>query len=81
MKRWQLEDAAEQFSRLVECAQTEGPQLVIQNDEEVAVLLDVADYHRLRSGTRDFKQFLLHGPDFDALEIERPSEPARVVEL
>ncbi len=29
----------------------------------------------------DFKQFLLSGPDFDALEIERSTEPARVIDL
>jgi prevent-host-death family protein len=79
--RWQLQQAKQQFSRLVERARTEGPQLVTRNGKEVAVVLDVAEYRRLRSDSGDFKRFLLSGPRFDDLEIERSSEPARVIEL
>jgi prevent-host-death family protein len=79
--RWQLQEAKQQFSRLVERARTEGPQLVTRNGKEVAVVLDVAEYRRLRSSSGDFKRFLLSGPRFDDLEIERSSEPARVIEL
>lgn len=55
---WQLQDAKQQFSRLVERARTEGPQVVTRNGKEVAVVLDVDDYRRLRSDGGAFKRFL-----------------------
>jgi prevent-host-death family protein len=79
--RWQLQQAKQQFSRLVELARSEGPQVVTRNGKEVAVLLHVDEYRRLRSDGGAFKRFLEIAPDFDALEIERPREPAPSVGL
>jgi hypothetical protein len=47
----------------------------------VAVVVSIEDYRRLTEELPSFKEFLLAAPDLDALEIERPREPARVVEL
>jgi antitoxin Phd len=79
--RWQLQQAKQQFSRLVEMARTEGPQIVTRNGKEVAVVLGVGDYRTLRSDGGSFKRFLATAPDFDVLEVERSTEPARTVEL
>ena len=81
MGRWQLQQAKQQFSRLVELARTEGPQVVTRNGKEVAVVLAVGDYQTLRSDGGAFKRFLAAAPDFDALEVERSTEPTRAVEL
>ena len=48
---------------------------------EVAVVLGIDEYRRLRDGKPDFKQFLMNGPDFDLLDIQRSTEPAREVDL
>jgi prevent-host-death family protein len=68
--RWQLEDAKQQLSRVVERARAEGPQVLTRNGKEVAVLLDVDDYRRLRSDDGAFKRFLTSGASFDGLELE-----------
>jgi prevent-host-death family protein len=81
MGTWQLQEAKQQFSRLVELARSEGPQVVTRNGKEVAVVLDVEEYRRLRSDGGAFKRFLSDGPDFDALELERSDEPPRAVDL
>jgi prevent-host-death family protein len=81
LSSWQLQDAKQQFSRLVDRARADGPQVVTRNGKEVAVVLGVEDYRRLRSDGGAFKRFLSDGPDFDALEIERASDTAPVVEL
>lgn len=81
MARWQLQHAKQQFSRVVDLARREGPQLVTRNGREVAVVLDVDEYRRLRSEQGAFKQFLLAAPDLDALPVERSTERARTVEL
>ena len=80
MTRWQLQQAKQQFSRLVERALTEGPQLVTRNGKEVAVVLDVQEYRKLSSHRGDFKRFLLEGPRFE-FEIERPMDLPREIEL
>ena len=81
MTKWQLQDAKQQFSRVVERARTEGPQLVTRNGKEVAVVLDVQEYRRLSSYGGDFKRFLLEGPRFDDLDLERSSDTGRDVDL
>jgi prevent-host-death family protein len=79
--RWQLQEAKQQFSRVVERARTEGPQLVTRNGKEVAVLLDIDEYRRLRSDGGAFKRFLTTGPSFDDLELERSTDTGRDVDL
>jgi prevent-host-death family protein len=78
--KWQLQDAKQQFSRVVERARTEGPQLVTRNGKEVAVVLDVEEYRRLSGHGGDFKTFLASFPDVE-LPIERSREPHVFPEL
>ena len=40
--------------------------------------MSIEDYRRLTEELPSFKEFLLAAPDLDALEVERPREPARV---
>jgi prevent-host-death family protein len=81
MARWQLQDAKQQFSRVVDLAHREGPQIVTRHGKEVAAVVAIDEYRRLSSDGGAFKRFLAAAPDLDALEIERPAEPAPVVEL
>ena len=80
MTKWQLQDAKQQFSRVVERARTEGPQLVTRNGKEVAIILDVEEYRRLSSHGGDFKRFLLEGPRFE-FDVERAKDVPREIEL
>ena len=82
MSQWQLQEAKQQFSRVVEQARTEGPQVVTKHGREVAVVLDVEDYRRLRGETTDFRGFLVGPPHVDVdLPIERDRDPGPDVEL
>ncbi len=78
---WQLQEAKQRFSEVVRSATSEGPQFVTKHGDEVAVVLDIREYRRLKGGTQDFKAFLRSAPDFDELELERSRVPAPVVEL
>jgi prevent-host-death family protein len=80
VQRWQLQDAKQQFSRVVDRARSGEPQLVTRNGKEVAVVLDVDEYRRLTSHGGDFKKFLFEGPRFE-LEIERSKELPREIEF
>lgn len=77
---WPVQDAKQKFSEFVRKAIHEGPQVVSRHGEEVAVLVSVETYRKLSGSGKDFKAFLLEGPDSE-LELERSSEPARVVDL
>jgi PHD/YefM family antitoxin component YafN of YafNO toxin-antitoxin module len=55
--------------------------VVTKHGEEVAVVVSIEDYRRLTDELPSFKEFLLAAPDLDTLEIRRPREAARVVEL
>jgi prevent-host-death family protein len=79
--RWQLQEAKQRFSEVVRSATSEGPQFVTEQGDEVAVVLDIREYRRLKGGTQDFTAFLRSAPDFDELELDRSRVPAPVVEL
>ncbi len=79
--RWQLQEAKQRFSEVVRAAQAEGAQFVTRHGQEVAVILDIAEYRRMTGADADFKNYLRSAPDFDALDIVRPREPARPVDL
>ena len=78
---WQLQEAKQRFSEVVRRAETDGPQVVTRHGVEVVVVVDAAEFERLIGGHGDFKAFLTAAPDFEALDIRRSNEGARVVEL
>lgn len=77
---WQLQEAKQRFSELIRSVETDGPQFVTRHGEEVAAVISIAEYRRLRGGGGDFKAFLRSAPDLD-LAIGRSVEPARVIDL
>jgi prevent-host-death family protein len=79
--RWQLQEAKQRFSELVRHARAHGPQVVTRHGEEVVVIVSIEEYRRLTEELPSFKEFLLAAPDLEALEIDRPREQTRVVEL
>ena len=79
--RWQLQEAKQRFSELIRHARAHGPQVVTKHGEEVAVVVSIEEYRRLTDELPSFKELLLADADLDALEIDRPRERARVVEL
>ncbi|MFF1820044.1 type II toxin-antitoxin system Phd/YefM family antitoxin [Kribbella sp. NPDC058245] len=79
---WQLQEAKQQLSELIRAVQAVGPQFVTKHGEEVAVVLDIAEYRRLMGEDHmSFKDFLMAGPDLSALEIDRSDAPARQVDF
>ena len=81
MTAWQVQEAKQRFSEVLRQAHTDGPQIVTRHGVEIAVLMDIEEYRRLRAARLDFKEFLRAGPDLSELEISRSSEPARSVDL
>ena len=77
MSVWQVQEAKQRFNELLRAAKSDDPQIVTRHGEEIAVVLDIAEFHRLRGDVADFKEFLTTGPDFDDLELTRSGEQPR----
>ena len=77
---WQVQEAKQRFSELLRAAKLSGPQVVTRHGEEIAVVIDIAEYHRLKGDVADFKDFLRSGPDFEDLELTRSGEMPREID-
>ena len=62
---WQLQDAKNQFSKVVQKARFEGPQEITVRGERTAVVLSAKDYDALRAGRPTLVDDLLTGPPWD----------------
>jgi prevent-host-death family protein len=78
---WQLQEAKQKFSELVRRALEDGPQVVTRHGEEVVVVVPAEEFRRMSEQKPDFKEFLMNAPDLSVLDLERPREMPRDVEL
>jgi prevent-host-death family protein len=79
--RWQVQEAKQRFSEVLRAAESE-PQIVTKHGEEIAVVLDIAEYRRLRGERIGFMEFLRAEPFIDGdLPIERSGEMPREIDL
>ncbi len=46
--QWQLQDAKNRFSEVVDDALTHGPQIVTRHGREVVVILAIEEYRRMK---------------------------------
>lgn len=74
---WPLQDAKNQFSRVVQKARLEGPQIVTLRGERAAVVLSAADYDALRASRPSLVDALLAGPAWDDDLVEAVSARAK----
>ena len=72
--RWQVQEAEQRVRReVLRRAQADGPQIITRHGEEVAVIIEATEFHKLASGTADFKDYLQTGPSFDDVDPAGPS--------
>lgn len=69
---WQLQDAKNRFSRVVEDALREGPQTVTRRGEPVVVVVSIETWERL-SGARPSLKDYLQESALDGLDLSRDS--------
>ena len=79
---WQLQEAKNKFSNLVERARKNGPQIVTKHGQEAAVVLSVEEYRRLTRPKTDLVSFLRKSPLAGVnLEITRNKDLPRDIEI
>jgi len=79
---WQLQEAKNKFSSLVESAQKEGPQVVTKHGKEAVVVISADDYRKLTRPKTNLHQFLQKSPLAGLnLDISRDKKEPREVSL
>lgn len=79
---WQLQEAKNRFSEVVNRAISEGPQTVTRHGEEVVVVLSKAEYNRLKKSKTSLVEFFRQSPLVGIdLDLERDQSLPRDIDL
>lgn len=74
---WQVQEAKQRFSEVLRAVKSGGPQIITRHGEEVAVIIDMAEYRRLTEPRRNFVEHLMAFPKLDMT----PGEPDVFAEI
>jgi prevent-host-death family protein len=86
---WQVQEAKQKFSEVLRAVANSGPQIITRHGEEIAVIMDTTEYHRLAEPRKDLTDILL-GPPYldddavdvlDEIEAERKRDLPREIDL
>ncbi len=61
-QEWQLQDAKNRFSQVVEQAIREGPQIITRHGVETAVVLSYEEYRRMLLNRNKLSEFFHESP-------------------
>lgn len=79
---WQVQEAKQRFSEMLRSAEAGEPQIVTKHGQAVAVIIDIAEYHRLRGESMSFMDYLRADAAADAgFEVDRRADLPRDVDL
>lgn len=80
--RWQLQDAKNKFSSLVDTAQRKGPQVVTRHGKDAVVVLSIEEYQNLIKPKKNLVKFFQSSPlASEKLDIKRTKDTPRDIEL
>lgn len=75
---WQLQDAKNRFSEVVQAAQTTGPQIITKHGQETAVVIAYHEYRRLQLEQEPLSAFFRRSPLVNCeLDLSRDSSGLR----
>ena len=77
---WPLTEAKNRLSEVVTKALTEGPQRIARRDEAVVVVAEET-FGRLVGRGDGFIAYLMNGPSFEGMTVQRDQSPMRDPEL
>jgi prevent-host-death family protein len=80
--RWQVQEAKQRFSEVLRAAESGEAQIVTRRGEEVAVVIDIAEYRHLRGEAMSLMDYLRAEPYVEGdLDIQRPGDEPREIDL
>jgi prevent-host-death family protein len=78
---WQLQEAKNKLSEVINLALSEGPQLITRRGEKTAVLLSYQDYEKLCKAQGKLSEFFRESPlsgSFLGRSAQAPEEEKRL---
>lgn len=76
MQSWQLQEAKNKLSRVIDDALAIGPQLITRRGEEVVIVLSYSDYQKLTGNGESLYDFLMRSPLVGSdLDLSRDNSP------
>ncbi len=82
MQSWQLQEAKNRLSEVVDKALHQGPQVITRRGAETAVVLSINEYRKMRRRETDLVDFFQASPLAGVeLDLERPRDTGREIEL
>ena len=81
-KNWQLQEAKNQFSTVVDKALTDGYQVVTRHGQPAVVVMSMEEFRKLKPRTQTLSRFLADSPLCDLGGLSpRPRDLPRKVDL
>jgi prevent-host-death family protein len=78
MRNWQLQEAKNKFSEVLDEALKDGPQIITRRGVETAVVLSFADYRKMLLGRKKLSEFFQESPLAGVdLDLARDGSPIR----
>lgn len=77
---WQLQEAKNRLSEVVDRALAEGPQVVTRRGEAVVVVVSYEEWKKKTGARPSFKDFLRKAPIAD-LDLTREQDAGREIDL
>ena len=76
--RWQLQEAKNKLSEVVDAALSAGPQVITRRGAETAIVLSFADYRKLLLAHKKLSEFFRESPLAGVeLDLARDASPVR----
>ncbi len=81
-QRWQVQEAKQRFSEVLRAAALGEPQIVTRHGEEIAVVIDISHYRRLRGESTSLADYLRADATApDDFTLERRTDRPRAIDL
>jgi antitoxin Phd len=73
---WQIQDAKNKLSEVIDRALKQGPQLITRRGEKTVVILAYSEYEKMRNSQGKLSEFF-HKSPLAGTELSRDKSPSR----
>ena len=77
---WQLQEAKNKLSEVLDCAVKNGPQEITRHGKKTAVILSIGDYQHLNRRKGTLADFFKNSP-LSGIDLSRRADKSREVDL
>jgi len=78
LRTWQLQEAKNKLSRVIEDAIQSGPQVITRRGTEVAIVISIEEYREMTAKKLKLSEFFAQSPLAGVdLDLSRDKSPAR----